>query len=160
MSAEAVRAFFRARNMEHRILELDCSIATVALAAAAIGTEECRIAKSLSFRLPSGPILVVAAGDARIDNRAFKEQFGVKPTMLSHDEVEPAIGHGVGGVCPFAVKEGVTVYLDASLRRFETVFLACGSISTAIELTLPELEALSGAAGWINICKNWQDCAV
>ena len=115
-----------------------------------------RIAKTLSFVLPDGPILLVAAGDARIDNPRFKAQFHAKAKMPGPDEVEALIGHGVGGVCPFAVNEGVKTYLDISLRRFETVFPACGSSNSAIELTLPELERFSDAKAWIDVCKGWQ----
>lgn len=130
------------------------SSATVALAAQALGGEPGRIAKTLSFQGKEQPILVVAAGDGKIDNHRFKERFGVKAKMLASEEVPEKIGHAVGGVCPFAVNEGVEVYLDDSLRRFETVFPACGSSNSAIELTLPELERYSGALGWVHVCKD------
>ena len=152
MSIERVRAFMRERNMEDRILEFDVSSATVALAAEAVGCAPERIAKTLSFLVDGGAVLVVAAGDARVDNPKFKAQFHTKAKMLSPEEVVNLVGHAVSGVCPFAVNEGVKVYLDESLRRFETVFPACGSSNSAIELTLPELEQLSGGE-WIDVCK-------
>ncbi len=152
MSIERVRAFMRERNMEDRILEFDVSSATVALAAEAVGCAPERIAKTLSFLVDGGAVLVVAAGDARVDNPKFKAQFHTKAKMLSPEEVVNLVGHAVGGVCPFAVNEGVKVYLDESLRRFETVFPACGSSNSAIELTLSELEQLSGGE-WIDVCK-------
>ena len=152
MSIERVRAFMRERNMEDRILEFDVSSATVALAAEAVGCAPERIAKTLSFLVDGGAVLVVAAGDARVDNPKFKAQFHTKAKMLTPEEVVNLVGHAVGGVCPFAVNEGVKVYLDESLRRFETVFPACGSANSAIELSLPELEQLSGGE-WIDVCK-------
>ena len=152
MSIERVRAFMRERNMEDRILEFDVSSATVALAAEAVGCAPERIAKTLSFLVNGGAVLVVAAGDARVDNPKFKAQFHTKAKLLTPEEVVNLVGHAVGGVCPFAVNEGVKVYLDESLRRFETVFPACGSSNSAIELTLPELEQLSGGE-WIDVCK-------
>ena len=152
MSIERVRAFMRERNMEDRILEFDVSSATVALAAEAVGCAPERIAKTLSFLVDGGAVLVVAAGDARVDNPKFKAQFHTKAKMLTPEEVVNLVGHAVGGVCPFAVNEGVKVYLDESLRRFETVFPACGSANSAIELTLSELEQLSGGE-WIDVCK-------
>lgn len=152
MSIERVRAFMRERNMEDRILEFDVSSATVALAAEAVGCAPERIAKTLSFLVDGGAVLVVAAGDARVDNPKFKAQFHTKAKMLTPEEVVNLVGHAVGGVCPFAVNEGVKVYLDESLRRFETVFPACGSSNSAIELMLPELEQLSGGE-WIDVCK-------
>ena len=152
MSIERVRAFMRERNMEDRILEFDVSSATVALAAEAVGCAPERIAKTLSFLVDGGAVLVVAAGDARVDNPKFKAQFHTKAKMLSPEEVVNLVGHAVGGVCPFAVNEGVKIYLDESLRRFQTVFPACGSANSAIELSLPELEQLSGGE-WIDVCK-------
>ena len=156
MSIELVRAYFRSYGIENRIQELDHSSATVALAAEALGTEPCRIAKTLSFLVGGSPILIVAAGDARIDNAKYKAFFGAKAKMLSPEEVVELVGHAVGGVCPFAVKPGVTVYLDLSLRRFSTVFPACGSANSAIELTIPELEQYSGYKEWVDVCKGWQ----
>lgn len=153
MSIERVKAYFKDYGMEERILEFDVSSATVELAAAALHCEPERIAKSLSFMVEGHGILVVAAGDARIDNHKYKEQFHTKAKMLSKDEAEALIGHAVGGVCPFAVNEGVDVYLDVSLKRFETVFPACGSSNSAIELTIPELEKYSGYVSWVDVCK-------
>ena len=156
MAIEAVKAFFAQYGMADRIRELDESSATVELAAQALGCEPCRIAKTLSFSVNGRPILIVAAGDAKIDNPKYKAQFGAKAKMLTPDEVESLVGHAVGGVCPFGIREGVTVYLDESLKRFATVFPACGSGNSAIELTIPELETYSGFDSWIDVCKNWQ----
>ena len=156
MAIEAVKKYFSKYGIADRIRELDASSATVELAAQALGCEPCRIAKTLSFSVDARPILIVAAGDAKIDNPKYKARFGVKARMLTPDEVESLVGHAVGGVCPFGVKEGVTVYLDASLRRFETIFPACGSSNSAIELTIPELEQYSGFVSWVDVCKNWQ----
>lgn len=153
MSITRVRDYFRERGFEERIREYETSSATVELAAQAAGCEPARIAKTLSFRIGDEAVLVVAAGDARIDNQKFKARFGCKAKMLAFEEVEPAIGHAVGGVCPFAVNEGVAVFLDETLRRFETVFPACGSDNSAIELSIPELEDLSGSLAWIDVCK-------
>ena len=153
MSIERVKAYFKECGMEERILEFDVSSATVELAAAALHCEPERIAKSLSFMLDGHGILVVAAGDARIDNHKYKEQFHTKAKMLSWEEAETLIGHAVGGVCTFAVNEGVDVYLDVSLKRFETVFPACGSSNSAIELSIPELEKYSGYVSWVDVCK-------
>ena len=132
------------------------SSATVELAAAALGCEGCRIAKTLSFSVDEAAVLIVAAGDARVDNGKFKAFFHTKARMLSPQEAADLVGHAVGGVCPFGVNEGVTTYLDVSLRRFETVFPACGSSNSAIELTLPELEKYSQAKAWIDVCKGWE----
>lgn len=153
MSIEKVKAYFAALGMEDRVLEFPVSSATVELAAAALGCEPCRIAKTLSFSVGGAPILIVTAGDVKINNAAYKARFGAKAKMLTPDEAVALIGHAVGGVCPFAVNEGVTVYLDESLRRFETVFPACGSGNSAIELTIPELERYSGYAAWVDVCK-------
>ena len=153
MSIERVKEYFRKNNMEDRILEFDVSSATVELAAKALNCEGARIAKTLSFHLEDDVILVVAAGDTKIDNKKYKLQFGVKAKMLSFDEVETLIGHAVGGVCPFAVNDGVKVYLDESIKRFETVFPACGSSNSAIEFTIPELEKYSGYVKWVDVCK-------
>lgn len=157
MSIEKVREFFRERRMEGRILEFGVSSATVELAAAALGCEPARIAKTLSFQAGERPVLVVAAGDAKVDNARFKAQFHTKAKMLAPPEVESLIGHSVGGVCPFAVSPGVNVYLDVSLQRFQTVFPACGSSNSAIELTVAELKELSGSLGWVDVCKNWRE---
>ncbi|MBR3108598.1 MAG: YbaK/EbsC family protein [Clostridia bacterium] len=153
MAIDKVKAFFRERGMEDRILEFDVSSATVELAAQALNCEPCRIAKSLSFLVDGAAVLVVAAGDARVDNAKFKAKFHTKAKMLSPEDTEAMIGHAVGGVCPFAVNEGVKVYLDESLKRFTTVFPACGSSNSAIELTLPELEKYSGFVEWADVCK-------
>ena len=153
MSIEKVKAYFAALGMEDRVMEFPVSSATVELAAAALGCEPCRIAKTLSFSVSGAPILIVTAGDVKINNAAYKARFSAKARMLTPDEAVTLIGHAVGGVCPFAVNEGVTVYLDESLRRFETVFPACGSGSSAIELTIPELEKYSGYTDWVDVCK-------
>ncbi len=153
MAIEKVREYFRALGIEERIREFDVSSATVELAAQALGCDGCRIAKSLSFSIFGKPVLIVAAGDARVDNGKYKAFFGAKAKMLTPDEAEELIGHAVGGVCPFALKDGVSVYLDESLKRFRTVFPACGSSSSAIELTIEELERYSGYLGWVDVCK-------
>ncbi|HIV50623.1 MAG TPA: YbaK/EbsC family protein [Candidatus Faecalibacterium intestinipullorum] len=157
MSIEKVKDYFRQYGMEGRVLEFPVSSATVELAAQALGCEPGRIAKTLSFLVGARAVLIVAAGDAKVDNHKYKAQFGVKAKMLSADEVTELVGHAVGGVCPFAVNEGVTVYLDESLKRFDTVYPACGSSNSAIELTIPELERYSGFAGWIDVCKGWAE---
>ena len=156
MAIEKVREFFRQYGLEGRILEFTVSSATVELAAEAVGCEPKRIAKTLSFMTEEGPVLIVAAGDAKIDNPKYKAQFHTKAKMLTPDEATELVGHSVGGVCPFGINDGVSVYLDRSLQRFETVFPAAGSASSAIELTLPELEQYSGSKGWIDVCKGWQ----
>ena len=151
---ENVREYLQALGLADGILEFPVSSATVELAAQAAGVIPARIAKTLSFALPDGPILVVAAGDAKVDNPRFKAQFHAKAKMLGHDEVFAAIGHEVGGVCPCAIKPEVRVYLDVSLKRFETVFPACGSANSAIELTCDQLEAAAqGFSGWVDVCK-------
>ena len=157
MSIEKVKDYFRQYGLEGRVLEFPVSSATVELAAQALGCEPGRIAKTLSFLVGARAVLIVAAGDAKVDNHKYKAQFGVKAKMLSADEVTELVGHAVGGVCPFAVNEGVTVYLDESLKRFDTVYPACGSSNSAIELTIPELERYSGFAGWIDVCKGWAE---
>lgn len=155
MSIERVKAYFSKYGMEERIQEFEVSSATVELAAAALHCEPQRIAKTLSFMVEGHGILIVTAGDARIDNPKYKAQFGTKAKMLSPEEVETLVGHAVGGVCPFALNENVEVYLDVSLKRFETVFPACGSANSAIELTIGELEEFSGYAGWVDVCKGY-----
>ncbi|HIR09687.1 MAG TPA: YbaK/EbsC family protein [Candidatus Avoscillospira stercoripullorum] len=157
MSIEKVRAFFREKGIEDRVQEFPVSSATVELAAQALGVEGKRIAKTLSFLVGDQCVLIVAAGDAKVDNAKFKAQFHTKAKMLPHDLVPEYVGHAVGGVCPFAVKEGVAVYLDESLRRFETVYPACGSSNSAIELTIPELMAYADTDAWIDVCKGWQE---
>lgn len=157
MAIEKVRDYFKKFGMENRILEFQVSSATVELAALALGCDGSRIAKTLSFMVNENPILIVCAGDTKIDNAKYKAFFGLKAKMLQFEQVEPLIGHAVGGVCPFGINEGVTVYLDESLKRFETVFPACGSDNSAIELTIPELEQYSGYKGWIDVTKV-KDC--
>lgn len=158
MSVDKVKQYFRRFSMEDRVLEFDCSSATVELAARALNCEAKRIAKTLSFKLKDGKcLLIVAAGDARIDNRKFKDSFGCKAVMPDIREAEELIGHEVGGICPFAVNKGVNIYLDVSLKRFDTVFPACGSSKSAIELTIGELEKHSGYTEWIDACKDWED---
>ena len=156
MSIEKVKAYFANLGMANRVQELDVSSATVALAAEALRCEPARIAKTLSFVNGEGAILIVAAGDAKVDNARFKARFGVKARMLTPEDALHLIGHAVGGVCPFAVNEGVPVYLDESLRRFTTVYPACGSSNSAIELTIPELEEYSRCESWVDVCKGWQ----
>ena len=153
MSIEKGRAYFRQFGMEDRVREFTVSSATVELAALALGVEGARIAKTLSFKKDDGCILILAAGDARIDNRKFKDKFHMKAKMPTADEVLELVGHPVGGVCPFGINEGVEVYLDESLKRFETVFPAVGSASSAIELDLEELYKYSNAIEWIDVCK-------
>ena len=156
MSIERGRAYFAQFGMEDQVIEFNVSSATVELAAAALNCEPQRIAKTLSFLVDGQAILIVAAGDARIDNPKYKTQFGVKAKMIAAEDVEPLIGHGIGGVCPFGVNEHVTVYLDESLKRFITVYPACGSGNSAIELTIPQLEQYSGYTAWVDVCKDWQ----
>ena len=154
MSIEKGREYFRQFGMEDRVREFDVSSATVELAALALGVDGARIAKTLSFKTAEGAcILILAAGDARIDNSKFKGKFHFKAKMPSPEEVLEMVGHPVGGVCPFGINEGVTVYLDESLKRFETVFPAVGSASSAIELNLEELYKYSNAIEWIDVCK-------
>lgn len=153
MSIEKVREYFGQFGMESRILEFQESSATVELAAQALGCEGCRIAKTMSFIVSEKPILILCAGDTKVDNAKYKAYFGEKARMIQFDQVEGIIGHAPGGVCPFAVNEGVTVYLDESLKLFETVFPACGSSNSAIELTIPDLEKYSGYKAWIDVTK-------
>lgn len=154
MSIERVRKYLQKWNMQDRIQEFDVSSATVELAAQALNVEGARIAKTLSYLVDGAAILVVAAGDIRVDNRKFKDAFHTKAKMLTADQAAEMIGHAVGGVCPFGVNEGVKVYLDESLKRFETVFPAAGSSNSAIELTIPELEELSGYTAWVDVAKD------
>ena len=153
MSIENGRAYFRALGLEDRVMEFEVSSATVELAALALGVEGARIAKTLSFKIDDKCILILAAGDARIDNRKYKDYFHAKAKMLTADEVLSMVGHPVGGVCPFGINPGVDVYLDDSLKRFTTVFPAVGSPSSAIELNLEELYRYSNALAWIDVCK-------
>lgn len=155
MSIEKVREYFSSKKIADRILEFNVSSATVDLAAEALNCEPCRIAKSLSFMLNGSAILVVTAGDAKIDNQKYKAQFGAKAKMLAPDETINLIGHAIGGVCPFVVNDNVKIYLDISLKRFNTVFPACGSSNSAIELTISELETYSNYTSWVDVCKAW-----
>ena len=156
MSIEKVRSAFQTLGIAERILEFPVSSATVELAAQAVGVEGARIAKTLSFQLQDRVLLVVCAGDTKVDNRRYKDTFGGKAAMLSYEQAPLLVGHAVGGVCPFAVNEGVEVYLDASLRRFTTVFPAAGSSNSAIEITMEELERYSGGS-WVDVCKGWRE---
>jgi prolyl-tRNA editing enzyme YbaK/EbsC (Cys-tRNA(Pro) deacylase) len=154
LSIESARAHLEKWGRSADILEFDASTATVALAAQALGVEEARIAKSICLLHGEQALIIVAAGDARIDNRKFKDTFGFKARMLSPEQTEAMTGHAVGGVCPFGLPDGVSVYLDQSLARFDTVFPACGNSNSAIELTLDELETYSGSLGWVDIGKQ------
>lgn len=157
MSIEKVRAYLKAFGVEERIREFEVSSATVELAAVAVGVEGARIAKSLSFKIEDKPAVIVVAGDAKIDNGKYKARFHTKAKMLTHEEAHSLIGHDVGGVCSFALPEDVKVYLDVSLKRFETVFPAAGSSNSAIELTCEELEKYSSNfVAWVDVCKGWQ----
>lgn len=156
MSIEKVRDYFNSYGIEDKIQEFDVSSATVELASKALNCEPCRIAKTLSFIVNGEAILIVTAGDMKIDNPKYKAQFSTKAKMLKADEVTERVGHSVGGVCPFAINDGVKVYLDESLKRFETVFPACGSSNSAIELTIPELEKYSSFESWVDVCKPIQ----
>jgi len=157
MSIEKVRAYFETLGIAERILEFSVSSATVELAAQAVGVEAARIAKSLSFKLDERTILIVTAGDAKVDNARYKATFGGKAKMLTAEEAVERIGHAVGGVCPFAVKEGVEVYLDVSMRRFATVFPAAGSSNSAIEVTCEELAEYAKTDQWVDVCKAWRE---
>ena len=158
MSVEKVRAYLEPYGVTDRIREFDVSSATVELAAVAVGVEGARIAKSLSFKVEDKPIIIVVAGDAKVDNSRYKAQFHTKAKMLTHEEAHELIGHDVGGVCPFALPDDVKTYLDVSLKRFETVFPAVGSAASAIELTCDELEHCCGKnfVQWVDVCKGWQ----
>ena len=153
MSVATVREYLKQFDLDSKVEEFTESSATVELAAQALNTEGCRIAKTLSFSVNESPILIVAAGDAKVDNKKYKTYFGAKAKMLSPDDVVEKIGHAIGGVCPFGINDGVKVYLDKSLKRFETVFPACGSSNSAIELTPEELEKYSNFIEWIDVCK-------
>jgi len=157
MAIEKVKEYFNQFGITDRVQEFTVSSATVELAAQALKCEPCRIAKTLSFMVDGRAVLIVTAGDAKIDNHKYKAHFGTKAKMLTPDEAEMLVGHAVGGVCPFGIKEGVTVYLDNSLKRFDTVFPACGSKNSAIELSIQELEKYSGYAAWIDVCKGWNE---
>ena len=153
MSLERATAHLERFGLADRIKLFDVSSATVELAAQAVGCEPARIAKTLSFLLPDGPVLILAAGDARIDNSKYKARFHTKTKMIPHGQVEELIGHGVGGVCPFGIHDGVPVWLDESLRRFDIVYPAAGTSNSAVRLTLEELEQASQAQGWVDVCK-------
>ncbi|UDF17198.1 YbaK/EbsC family protein [Bacillus pumilus] len=157
MSIKKVKDYFKQYDMDTRIQEFSVSSATVDLAASALGCEPERIAKTLSFLVNGQAILVVTSGDAKVDNKKFKEYFKTKAKMLPPHEVVDLVGHEIGGVCPFAIKNGVSVYLDISLKCFETVYPACGSSNSAIELTIKQLEKYSGYLQWIDVCKGWND---
>ena len=157
MAIDKVKEYFKPLHMEDHILEFDVSSATVELAAEALHCEGKRIAKTMSFLVGEQPILIVTAGDTKIDNAKYKHFFGTKAKMIPGDEVERIIGHGIGGVCPFAVNDNVKIYLDESLQRFENVFPAAGSPNSAIELTIPELEKYSNFLQWVDVCKGWQE---
>lgn len=156
MSFEQAKAYITEKGYEEKIKEFDVSSATVELAAVAVGTEPERIAKSLTFKVNEQPVMIICAGDAKIDNAKYKAFFHKKAKMLSPAEVEEFIGHSIGGVCPFGIKEGVDVYLDESLKRFNIIYPACGSGNSAVELNNEELESLSQAKAWIDVCKNWE----
>ena len=157
MAIERVREYLKQWNAQDRIQEFEVSSATVELAAQALHCEGKRIAKTLSFYQGEECVLIVAAGDAKVDNAKYKARFGMKAKMIPAAEVEEKIGHAVGGVCPFAVNDGVKIYLDESLKRFSTVFPACGSANSAIELTIEELERYSNYTAWVDVCKGWQE---
>lgn len=156
MSIEKVRNYLSGFGADGRILEFPVSSATVELAAKALGCQPCRIAKTLSFKVGDRVVLIVCAGDVKIDNRKYKDFFHTKAAMLAREETEALTGHAAGGICPFAVNDGVKIYLDVSLKRFSTVFPACGSPNSAIELTLPELERFSGSSDWIDVSKPYE----
>lgn len=155
MGMSNARAHLKQYHLEDRILEFEVSSATVELAAAAVGVPPAHIAKTLSFKVEDQPILVVVAGDARVDNVKFKNAFKTKAKMLTPQEVETSVGHSVGGVCPFGVNDGVSIYLDESLKRFELVYPACGTSSSAVKLDIPELELCSEYSQWVDVCKDW-----
>ena len=156
MSVALASKYLAQFGLDKKIITITTSSATVELAAQAAGCEPARIAKTLSFMTKEGPILIVTAGDTKIDNAKYKAQFGCKAKMLSAGEVEPLIGHAIGGVCPFGVKDGVKIYLDVSMQRFTTVFPACGEHNNAIELTPADMEKYTPNQGWIDVCKGWQ----
>ncbi|MBR6163991.1 YbaK/EbsC family protein [bacterium] len=154
MSVDKVREYFKQFGIEERIMEFDVSSATVELAAKALNCEPDRIAKTLSFKIDDKPLLILFSGEARIDNKKYKEYFHSKAKMLSPEEVSSLIGHNIGGVCPFGINDGVDVYLDVSLKKYDTVFPACGSSNSAIELNINELEKYSNSLSWIDVSKE------
>ena len=153
MSLEKAKKHLEKFNLEDKIMEFTLSSATVEEAAKAIGCKESEIAKTLSFLIEDKPILIVVAGDCKIDNGKYKQEFGKKAKMIPYEEVEKLIGHNVGGVCPFGINENVTVYLDNSLKKFDTIYPACGESNTAVKLTIEELEKTSNYKKWIDVCK-------
>lgn len=153
MSLEKAKAYLKEAGYEERVMEFEVSSATVELAAKAANVEPCQIAKSLTFKINEKPVMVVCAGDTKIDNSKYKAKFAAKATMLSPEEVDNFIGHSIGGVCPFGINEGVDVYLDESLKRFEYIYPACGNASSAVKLTPSELEKISNAKEWVDVCK-------
>lgn len=153
MALEEAKEYLVSKGFGDRILIFDVSSATVELAAVAVGTEPEKIAKSLTFMVDEQPVMIICAGDAKINNSKYKGYFHKKAKMLTREEVNELIGHDVGGVCPFGIKDGVDVYMDVSLKRFEKIYPACGSANSAVELTPEELEQLSGCKGWIDVCK-------
>jgi len=155
MAIDKVKEYFQKFGRESDVLEFETSSATVELAAMALDVIPARIAKTISLKRDNGCILVVTAGDAKIDNAKFRSEFNMKARMLPLDEVPGLVGHDVGGVCPFAINDGVQVYLDVSLKRFDTVFPACGSANSAIELTCDELFEYARADAWVDVCKEW-----
>lgn len=157
MAFDIAKEHLKEFGLEGRIHEFEVSSATVELAAQAVGCEPAHIAKTLSFMVEDSPVLIVAAGDAKVDNHRYKEQFHVKAKMLTPGQVTELVGHSVGGVCPFGVNKGVKVYLDESLKRFDMVYPACGSASSAVGLTIPELEMSSGYLQWVDVCKAWRE---
>lgn len=157
MSVEAVKEYLKRWEMDGGVMEFAVSSATVEEAALAVGCEGRRIAKTLSFLVDGGAVLIVMAGDAKVDNRRFKERFHTKAVMLKPEEVTSMTGHAIGGVCPFALRDGVKVYLDESLRRFGSVYPACGSSNSAIQMSIPQLEECSGSLGWVDVGKGWQE---
>jgi prolyl-tRNA editing enzyme YbaK/EbsC (Cys-tRNA(Pro) deacylase) len=156
MAIEMVREYFEKYGRENDILEFETSSATVELAARTVGVEPARIAKTLCFRHEDGAMLIVTAGDTKTDNAKFKAEFGFKAKMLSAEETFEFSGHAVGGVCPFGLKADIPVYLDISMKRFETIYPACGSANSAIKLTCDELEEYSLCKKWVDVCKNWE----
>ena len=156
MSIERVLTYFEKQGLKDRVKIFDQSSATVELAALAVGCEPAHIAKTMSFLVGDDAILIVTAGDARVDNKKFKSAFHQKPKMIPWDDVEGYIGHAPGGVCPFEIKEGVETYLDISLKRFETVYPAAGSANSAVALSVDELKKHSRCVSWVDVCKNWE----
>lgn len=153
MSLENAKKYVEEKGFGDRIMLFEQSSATVELAAAAVGTECARIAKSLTFKVDEKPVMILCAGDCKVDNSKYKKTFHQKAKMLTPTEVEEMIGHAIGGVCPFGVNEGVTIFLDESLKRFDVVYPACGSGNSAVKLGVDELEQIAGSTGWVDVCK-------